>query len=113
MKLIHNVNPSSVPLMPQEQLGHLLELPDGIEPGEVTLTIRAYDSQGNLNQALVRVYLPSGDEQPCDAGDTCPAGLECSAGLCVPGDGIGGLGAICTGNEQCETELSHTYLRVS
>lgn len=43
MKLIHNVNPSSVPLMPQEQLGHLLELPDGI----------IYDRRGPKNRYVI------------------------------------------------------------
>jgi len=81
------------------------EVPEGTAPGEVTLTIRAYDSKGNLNQALVRVYLPSGDEETCSPGDDCGDGLECSAGLCVPGDGIGGLGATCQANEQCETQI--------
>jgi MYXO-CTERM domain-containing protein len=82
------------------------EVPEGTAPGEVTLTIRAYDSKGNLNQALVRVYLPSGDEQTCSpGGDECGDGLECSGGLCVPGDGIGGLGATCSTNEQCETQI--------
>jgi len=82
------------------------EVPDGTAPGELTLTIRAYDSQDNLNQALVRVYLPSGDEETCSpGGDACSDGLECSAGLCVPGDGIGGLGATCASNEQCETQI--------
>jgi hypothetical protein len=82
------------------------EVPDGTAPGELTLTIRAYDSQDNLNQALVRVYLPSGDEETCSpGGDECSDGLECSAGLCIPGDGIGGLGATCASNEQCETRI--------
>ncbi len=82
------------------------EVPAGTATGEVTLTIRAYDSKGNLNQALVRVYLPNGDEESCSpAGDSCPDGLECSEGLCVPGDGIFGLGATCNANEECETQL--------
>lgn len=81
------------------------ELPDGTEPGEILLAIRAYDSLGNVNQAFVHAYLPSGNEEPCGAGDACPEGLECSQGLCVPGDGIGGLGALCGMNEQCETLL--------
>jgi hypothetical protein len=81
------------------------ELPDGIEPGEILIAVRAYDSLGNVNQSFVHAYLPSGNEQPCDAAEACPAGLECSMGLCVPGDGIGGLGALCGSNDQCETQL--------
>jgi MYXO-CTERM domain-containing protein len=82
------------------------QVPEGTEPGEVTLTIRARDSMGNLSQSLVRVYLPSGDEETCSpGGDQCKGGLECSGGLCVPGDGIGGLGAACDVNEECETQI--------
>jgi MYXO-CTERM domain-containing protein len=82
------------------------EVPDGTAPGDVTLTVRATDSKGNLNQALVRVYLPDGSEQTCSpGGDECGDGFECSGGLCVPGDGIGGLGATCSNNEECETQI--------
>ena len=82
------------------------ELPAGTAPGEVLVTLRAYDSLDNVSQAFVHAYLPSGNEETCDASDACPAGLECSAaGLCVPGDGIGGLGAVCGSNEQCDTQL--------
>jgi MYXO-CTERM domain-containing protein len=82
------------------------ELPASTEPGEVLITLRAYDSLDNVSQAFVHAYLPSGDEETCSASDACPEGLECSAaGLCVPGDGIGGLGAVCGSNEQCDTQL--------
>ena len=82
------------------------DLPAGTEPGEVLITVRAYDSLDNVNQAFVHAYLPTGDEETCSAGESCPDGLECSAaGLCVPGDGIGGLGALCGSNEQCDTQL--------
>ena len=81
-------------------------LPASVEPGEILIAVRAYDSLDNVSQAFVHAYLPSGNEQTCDASDACPAGLECSAGgLCVPGDGIGGLGALCGTNEQCDTQL--------
>jgi len=82
------------------------ELPAGTETGEVLLAIRAYDVLGNLSQAVVHAYLPTGDEESCSGADDCGAGLECSAeGLCIPGDGIGGLGATCDANEGCETQL--------
>ena len=82
------------------------ELPAGTATGEVLLAIRAYDVLGNVSQAVVHAYLPTGNEESCSGTDDCGAGLECSAeGLCVPGDGIGGLGATCNGNEQCESQL--------
>jgi MYXO-CTERM domain-containing protein len=82
------------------------ELPDGTEAGELLLAIRAHDALGNVSQAVVHAYLPTGEEASCSGADDCGDGLECSAeGLCIPGDGIGGLGATCNGNEQCETQL--------
>jgi hypothetical protein len=78
-------------------------VPDGTDPGEVSFTIKAYDSEENLSQAFVNAYLPNGEEQPCGEGGACPAGLECSAGLCVPSEG--GLGAVCSANEECDSML--------
>lgn len=43
MKLIHNANPSSLPLLPPERLERLLELPDGI----------VYDRRGPNNRYII------------------------------------------------------------
>ena len=40
----------------------------------------------------------------CSAAAPCPAGSHCLGGFCLPGGDVdGGLGAACTGNEQCIT----------
>ena len=43
MKLIHKINPSSLPLLPPDQLDHLLALPDGI----------IYDRRGPNNRYII------------------------------------------------------------
>jgi MYXO-CTERM domain-containing protein len=80
-------------------------LPEGTTPGNVTITVKAYDAapEGNVAEAVVQAYLLTGDEQPCAEDGTCAVGLECVGGLCVPGEG--GLGTVCTGNEECDSML--------
>jgi MYXO-CTERM domain-containing protein len=80
-------------------------VPEGTAPGNVTFIVKAYDAseEQNPSQSTVTAYLPNGDEQPCAEDGTCPIGLECSAGLCVPGEG--GLGTVCAANEECDSML--------
>lgn len=83
-------------------------IPEGTEAGDVNLVVRSYDDQGNYNQVGVNVYILSGNEEPCGPGGTCDDGFECTDGVCVPGDGVGGLGSVCTGNEECNSGICAT-----
>ena len=79
------------------------EIPEGTESGDISILVRGYDSQGNYSQERVQVYLIGGDEEPCGADGSCPIGLECQSGVCVPSPG--GLGTTCTMNEECQSGI--------
>jgi uncharacterized protein (TIGR03382 family) len=67
--------------------------------GDHTITVVAKDSAGRDISGQVTVHVVD----RCEAGaSTCDKNFHCLGGYCLPGASVpGGLGAVCTGNEQC------------
>jgi MYXO-CTERM domain-containing protein len=81
--------------------------PSGVTPGTVIVQIRASDSMNNQSIAGLQLYLPSGQETPCNDDDDCGGGgdLECNGEFCVPENGVNELGEPCADGAQCDTGL--------
>jgi MYXO-CTERM domain-containing protein len=80
--------------------------PEGIDPGNVSVVLRAFDTKDNQATGRVTLYLPSGNETPCEEDADCAsAELECNGEFCVPENGISELGEACEANDACATML--------
>jgi hypothetical protein len=74
--------------------------PAAIPGGDHTVTVTATDAGPRTLTASVNVHVTAS----CSGSAKCEKGFHCLGGFCLPGaDVAGGLGATCTGNEQCIT----------
>jgi uncharacterized protein (TIGR03382 family) len=74
--------------------------PADLPGGDHTVTVTATDAGARMISASVNVHVTAA----CSAAAPCPASFHCLGGFCLPGGDVdGGLGAACTGNEQCIT----------
>jgi MYXO-CTERM domain-containing protein len=74
--------------------------PASLVDGEHTLTARVVDAGGLTTEVTIHVQ----QQPPCVANDDCSATTVCQQGTCVNGPGAqGGLGAICTGDGDCDS----------
>jgi hypothetical protein len=68
--------------------------------GEYTLTARVHDTGGLTTEVQIHVV----QQPPCVANEDCSATTVCQQGTCVNGPGAeGGLGALCTGDGDCDS----------
>lgn len=68
--------------------------------GDHTVAISATDFADRTVSASATVKVMAS----CSAGTACAAGFHCLGGLCLPDSSVdGGLGAACTGNDDCIT----------
>lgn len=74
--------------------------PAGLADGEHTLTARVLDAGGLTTEVTIHVV----QQPPCVKNDDCSATTVCQRDTCVNGPGApGGLGALCTGDSECDS----------
>jgi hypothetical protein len=68
--------------------------------GDHRIAVVATDIMNRTFSAEILVHVT----ERCDGGGSCASGTSCLGGYCLPGPSVpGGLGAPCTGNEDCVT----------
>jgi hypothetical protein len=73
-----------------------------LTPGPHMLAVHSFDSGARVASAEVRVNVTTS----CASTDSCPGGMFCLSGYCMPGSTVaGGLGATCTENDACTSGI--------
>jgi len=74
--------------------------PSSLAGGDHTISVTTTDSATRTLSAEITVHVTD----RCDGGRSCASGFACLGGLCLPNASTpGGLGATCTGNDDCIT----------
>jgi hypothetical protein len=80
----------------------VFNLPTNLAGGDHTITVNATDDGARTVTDSVTVHVTAA----CSSAAPCGSGLHCLGGFCLPGaNEAGGLGAECTANEQCITNV--------
>jgi uncharacterized protein (TIGR03382 family) len=79
---------------------YMFTAPAALPGGSHTVTVTSTDAGDRTLSASVNVNVTAA----CSASTKCEKGFHCLGGFCLPGGDVeGGLGAACTGNDQCIT----------
>ena len=79
---------------------YVFSTPTSLAGGDHAISVVAKDSAAREVSSQITVHVVD----RCDAATTCKSDFHCLGGYCLPGSKVpGGLGAVCTANEDCIT----------